>query len=246
MARLPPPSLPIRGGGASAVVRTDESSEKQSFSTRRQTGASSSFRRPSPSDPPAVCSLCGGAGVWEGGGPGWGGQSRGSETTVHACTHVGRGRSGVPRGLSAALQALGPLSSLPRQPEEHVTQVPRQTPATDAPATPGRLKVNRVELWSSIQVMTDFSSSGVTDLLVPSALSLSIRPTETKNNRPRTLKHPVSGLGPQPSSWGPAPGEGSGSPPCQGSRTFLLHRELQVSFYGCQSNCVTPLLQIFR
>ena len=47
-------------------------------------------------------------------------------------------------------------------------------------AAPRRLKVNWVELWIEIQVTTDFSNSGVIDLLVPLALSLSILLTKPK------------------------------------------------------------------
>lgn len=58
-----------------------------------------------------------------------------------------------------------------------------RTPATCVPTAPRGLKVHWVELWSWIQVMTDFSSSGVTALPVPLALSLSILPMETQERQ---------------------------------------------------------------
>lgn len=115
-------------------------------------------------------------------------------------------RSLLPKGLGAGGGGTA-ASFLPlRDTPDNQSRPP---PSTAARPVTGSLKVNGLELWSQIQVMTDFSNSGVTDLLVPLALSLYVLPTEIQG---------TTGLPDPPVR----PALVLGSQPCQGPRTSCL------------------------
>lgn len=138
----------------------------------------------------------------------------------------------LPDGLGTTAASFLPLRGTPDnqsslRPYKHLLEMSQ--------AAPGSLKVNGVELWSQIQVMTDFSNSRVTDLLVPLALSLHVLPVETQGTTgiPDAPVHPTLILGSQP---------------CQGSRTFCLRPSIHTLQGGpselleCQSPNDDPCL----